>query len=216
MNNQRKYLICTCAVFLLFSFVNAAAAGLITIQNAGFESNVFSDEGWGGVADGWIVTGNAGTFNPGPVSMPGGNAPEGSNMAFVAGGSLMQTLGSVLTENTTYTLTMDVIKRFQYTSSYYEIELLAGTVVIANDNTGLSLSPGTYATSTISYTVLAGDPLIGSQLGIRLVGDAQTNFDRVALSADAVSAVPVPGAFFLLGAGLISLAGLKTRKRTLD
>ncbi|MCB1759316.1 MAG: hypothetical protein KDI68_05970 [Gammaproteobacteria bacterium] len=192
-------------------------AAQVFVGNAGFEAVVLSDGAWatGNVPD-WTILGVAGTFNPDSGSMPGGSTPEGNNMVFVHGGSLTQTLGTTLTANTTYTLTMDVIKRSDtiYQSAPYLIELLAGNDVIAQDNNSLAIPSGTWQTSTLIYDALPGDLLLGSALGIRISGDAQTSFDRVVLDASPVIPTPVPAALplFASALGWMGFAGWKRKK----
>ena len=195
-------------------------AAQVFIGNAGFESTTLADGLNVTLVPDWTGTGSTGAFNPAALSMPGGNTPEGNNMAYVNGGSLTQILGATLTANTTYTLTMDVIKRSEgvFQSASYLIELLAGSDVIAQDNNSLSVASGTFETSTLIYDALAGDSLLGSLLGIRISGDPQTSFDRVVLDASSSSSsvipTPIPAALPLFASafGLMGFAGWKRKK----
>ncbi len=196
-------------------------AAQVFVENAGFESNLLADGGNVAAVTGWNITGSAGTFNPASGSMPGGNTPEGNNMAYINGGSLEQAVGAALSANTIYTLTMDVIKRSEggFQSAPYLIELLAGSDVIAQDNNSLSVSSGGFNTSMLVYEALPGDSLLGSILSIRISGDPQTSFDQVVLDAASSSniiATPIPAALplFVSALGLMGFTGWK-RKKTL-
>ena len=219
--NQNRVTGVVVALALLCPLDSIAAQA--DIVNSGFEAISLPDpEGWSDTAPGWTVEGVAGSYNPSELSMPGagGVVPEGSNMAFVNAGSLFQTLSTRLTENSVYTLNVDVVKRLQpeFQSASYLIELLAGETVIAEDANSLSPASGTFETSTLFYNALSGDLLAGNFLGIRLSGfGAQTGFDNVSLdasSAPPLVATPIPAAFPLFGSalGLLGFAGWKRKK----
>jgi hypothetical protein len=133
---------------------------------------------------------------------------SGSNAAFVflndAVGSgvagISQTLGSSLTANTKYTLLVDVGNPAGADPSSgidltgfpgYRVELLAGDTVVAADNNTLQIADGTFATSIVNFTVGSDTPLLGENLGIRLINllsgeGIQVDFDAVGLRTEQV------------------------------
>jgi hypothetical protein len=134
--------------------------------------------------------GDGGTFNLTITQYPG-QAPEGQNVAdssfFLAGflpPTISQVLSDVLTANTLYTLQVEVGNRLDTPFPGYVVQLLAGGVLLAEDNNSLSPADGTFATSTVTFTALPGDPNLGQPLEIRLRSfGRQTNFDDVRLTA---------------------------------
>jgi len=188
-----------------------------------------------------------GVLNPtGSTFFPGG-APEGSNVALTwlddgegAGNhhplGLRQTLGVDLAANTRYTLSVEVgnidsgigsppfdgfgffnIKGFPG----YAVQLLAGGVVIGEDNNALgnSIAEGTFATSTVQV-VTGASVLPGQTLEIRLVNlnlpgttaepGIEVDFDNVRLDA---TALPSPATLWLFGGAWAGWMGLGRRKR---
>jgi hypothetical protein len=133
---------------------------------------------------------------------------SGQNAAFVflndAVGSgvagISQTFGSSLTANTKYTLLVDVGNPAGADPSSgidltgfpgYRVELLAGDTVVAADNNTLQIADGTFATSIVNFTVGSDTPLLGENLGIRLINllsgeGIQVDFDAVGLRTEQV------------------------------
>ena len=139
--------------------------------------------------------------------------PDGVNVAYSNGGTISQVLSATLTPGT-YTLLVDIGSRLDEplvaNGGVYIVELLAGGTILAEDNNTLKPAPGTFLTSTVTYTASANDPLLGQSLEIRLVnpiGAAQNNYDDVRLS---LSSVPEPTSVLLLG--IASCFGLLARK----
>ncbi|HAJ59925.1 MAG TPA: hypothetical protein DCP31_12180 [Cyanobacteria bacterium UBA8543] len=113
---------------------------------------------------------------------------------------ISQTLNSVLTANTKYTLLVDVGNPQGADPSSgidltgfpgYRVELLAGDTVVAADNNTLQIADGSFATSTVNFTVGADNSLLGQNLGIRLVNllsgeGIQVDFDALGLRAEQV------------------------------
>lgn len=156
-------------------------------------------------------------------------APEGNKVAimFNRDGSsgageygLTQTLGATLQVNTRYQLSVEVGNiasgiaengQFFNLDGFpgYRIELLAGGVVIGQDNNTLAgvIPEGEFMTSMFTVDVGAGHAQLGQSLGIRLVNlnvvdgafptaDLEVDFDDVRLDATAISA---PGSLALFG-----------------
>lgn len=149
-----------------------------------------------------------GTFNPATQNYPGG-VPEGNNVGnlFLVNeigsgeAGISQTLHAKLAANTRYTLSVEVgnpggndpVPGITFDGfPGYRVELLADGKVLAADNNSVQIADGTFGTSTVTYTSSATDPLLGKQLGIRLINILQgpgieVDFDKVQLTAQAVS-----------------------------
>lgn len=189
-----------------------ASAGVIEIANGGFEMDDFGDGGWDLVATAWSRTSGTGTWNPTSDFYPG-EAPEGENVGFARPGeALWQVLSGVtLTENTMYTLEVEVGRRITTPYPGYSIQLLAGDTVLAEDLNSLDLTAGEFSTSTITFEAGAIEALVGETLSIRLAAlegtpVGQVNFDNVQLTA--ISTIPAPATLAVFG-----LAGLSRRRR---
>jgi hypothetical protein len=100
----------------------------------------------------------------------------------------------------------------------YSVQLLAGGVVVAEDNNTLVIGEGRFATSTVELVVGNSHARAGQTLAIRLLNlnatgnlverAREVDFDAVSLIA---SAVPEPGtyAMFLAGLGLFIAVGAR-------
>jgi hapalindole H/12-epi-hapalindole U/12-epi-fischerindole U synthase len=159
-----------------------------------------------------------GVLNPTDSSFFPEGAPEGHNVAltWLKDGDnqdplgLSQTLTATLTVNTRYTLKVDVgnidsgkgsgwYAQFGFSNIKgfpgYTVQLLAGGVVIAEDNNSLAatLPEGTFATSTIQVDIGDTHPQAGQKLEIRLINlngpgtpeapGIEVDFDNVRLDA---------------------------------
>ncbi len=162
-----------------------------------------------------------GVLNPtGGTNFPAG-APEGDNVALIyletdSGNGLAgltQVLTTSVSADTRYTLTVEVgdiasgfnAPPFDMTFFLldgfpgYQVQLLAGGVVIAEDDNTLApiLDDGQFATSEISVDIPAGHPLIGQALEVRLINlnmlgtpeepGIEVDFDDVRLDATPLS-----------------------------
>ncbi len=170
-----------------------------------------------------------GTLTPTGSEFFTSGAPEGQRVAIAfnfegSGGQgeygLIQTLTTTLQANTQYTLNVDIGNIASGTAVNgdffdlngfpgYRVDLLAGGVVVAQDDNSLagSIAEGAFGLSTVNFTTGDLHAQLGQQLAIRLVNlnvvdpafpgaDLEVDFDNVRLMAS--SAVPEPGTFGLL------------------
>jgi len=161
-------------------------------------------------------------FEPDPIGMPGVyvNFPDGASegirvgIAFNFAGSggtgeygFEQTLNETLAPNTTYVLEVGIGNIATGTAMSgqkfvldgfpgYRVELLAGGVLLVQDENSLrgSIPEGEFATSSVTYTTGAAHPQLGAPLSIRLVNlneidpafpgsHLEVDFDDVRLTA---------------------------------
>jgi len=184
----------------------------IPVPNAGFEDPVLDKDSytWGDVP-GWTLVGGeatgvegSGVWNVTLADFDPVIAPEGENVLFteylpegIAKG-VTQVLTETFAADTDYTLTAEVGNSNYYYYGGYSVQLLAGGIVIAEDNDTLWPEYKTWATSTVAYTYDSADSaLVGQPLEIRLLNlelDKDSppagevvgvEFDNVTLSYDA-------------------------------
>jgi len=209
-----------------------------------------------GASIGVLNPGVQADFPPGdPAYFPAG-APEGDNVVLLyfndaTGGAefgVRQELAATLQADTRYTLTVEVgniasgtalVQPFQGFGFFdlrgfpgYRIELVAGGVVIAEDDNSLvtagtlgdAASEGTFQTATVQLDVRAGHPQLGEPLEIRLISrneadvpgvtGIEVDYDDVQLVAQPLGApVPLPPAAAALLAGLLAWAGASHLRR---
>lgn len=219
-------------LFVLFASSTDGFAASLPIANPGFEAlsgppntTVFGPTGQlvigdfvdatttyglaGGIVSnnsvpGWTVSGEAGTQADGS-NFPGGLPDGGQNTAYINNGVISQVLSATIVPGD-YTLHVDVGNRFFPNHlSNYQVELLAGSTLLAEDNNTLNPAAGTFATSTLTYTATAADPNLGQHLKIVLMsgpGTQQANFDSVTLTGP----VPEPSTIVLMCFAGIGLA----------
>ncbi len=167
----------------------------------------------------WTTTGSdAGTVNP---SYFLSSVKDGQNVAFIGGtiggGIISQTLIDTLADGT-YTLDVDVGNPGLIAYAGYDVQLLAGSTVLAEDDNTLSPAPSSFSTSVLTYHADSTDPLLGQNLTIRLTaitpgGGSQTDFDNVRL----FHTVPEPGTLAIAILGSASLIVIvRRRKRSVD
>lgn len=195
-----RYLVLFVVFFTLFTV--SGWAGLISINNAGFENPV--------PAAGWTGTGIAGAMN----QVAGLSAHEGTRYLFIDNGTESQVLGDSLLTSTSYSLVVwvglrgDLICRLTGCVATPTIELFAGTTSLGTAS-GTLPTAGTFSPYTLNFTTGASVP--NGLLRIVLSATrAETNFDAVSLNAGGTpptdpSGVPEPSAMVLLAAGLVGL-----------
>jgi hypothetical protein len=175
-----------------------------------------------------------GTLEPNGVDFFDTTAPEGVKVAILFNDSregegeygYVQTLGVNLEADVLYELQVEVGNIGSGVASNgtpfnldefpgYRVELLAGGVMIAEDDDTLAIPEYEWATSTVNFLTDAGHPQLGQPLAIRLVNqnvippgytqgdspDLEVDFDDVALEA---TPVPEPAAMLPIGAGLVA------------
>ncbi|MBW2567002.1 MAG: hypothetical protein JRE24_09055 [Deltaproteobacteria bacterium] len=169
---------------VLLSYVLEPAPIAIAIVNPGFEDPVLAEDGytWGDVP-GWALVGGeaTGTEGSGVWNVTLGDfdpviAPEGENVLFteylpegIAKG-VAQVLTDTFAANMDYTLTVEVGNSNYYYNGGYSVQLLAGGVIIAEDNDTLWPEYSKWATSIVEYTYDPADAaLVGQPLEIRLL-----------------------------------------------
>jgi len=209
---------------LAFSLLTIGAWGdAIPVQNASFEitNPLFvpcAGTGCGynfGPIPGWSMTGSSGSWAPGSNSVYfGAPLPAGSIVAYTNGGSISQVLTGVsLLPNTTYTLSVDVGRRFDVVAANYSISLTDGSnVFCTSGGSNASVTAGTFVDVTLTCATGASAP--AGFLGIDLTGNGrQIDFDNVKLSVGAVS-TPEPSVLALTFVGLLmgSLLFMRSRR----
>ncbi|MBW4563384.1 MAG: PEP-CTERM sorting domain-containing protein [Mojavia pulchra JT2-VF2] len=231
----------TIAVITKIPTANAAS---LSVANAGFEEPIIKEGDFTiNVLPGWTLYDPSnltstsigggepiyGAYNPTPDFYVN-EAPEGNNVGYVyltyPSGSgavgISQTLTSVLTANTKYTLQVEIgnippVGGFISLGGFpgYAIQLLAGGNLLTQDFNNLSVTEGAFVTSSISYIASANDSNLGKSLEIRLLNLLQSdgievNFDNVKL--DAIQ-VPEPASILGITLGFVgaSLASKKER-----
>jgi len=179
----------------------------ITIDNPGFEDPVLTDDDWTWLeVAGWTWVDGEG---PGIWHVTGADfdpvvAPEGQNILYNENavgdpGGVAQVLTETFAANVDYTLTVEVGNSNFYYNGGYSVQLLAGDVVIAEDNDTLWPEYATWATSTVEYSYDPADAdLVGQPLEIRLLNlaldkDSPPADEAVGVEFDNVTLSYVPG-----------------------
>lgn len=201
-------------------FATGVRGDSITIQNASFEQIAPTNPllspcngpetcayNAGNPLPGWTIGGtnqSAGQFQPSSsyFSLP---VPDGNIVAYINHGNISQTLGVFVLPDSTYTLSVDVGRRFDYTGVDYSLSLLDGSNVLGTctqSGSNASIAAGTFA--DIALTCTTGASVPAGLLGIQLTGSGtQVDFDNVQLSVASAVSTPEPGALALTFAGLL-------------
>jgi hypothetical protein len=190
------------AMSVLASAVSSAGAAPVLIVNAGFEAATLDDSQAIFTLDGWVNSGDSGTFDPHAAAFAAG-APEGDNVAFASHGgpTISQVLDATAQANTLYTLTILVGNRLDADFGGYQTGLWAGGMLLAQDNGTQLPADGQFLLSTVQYFIAADDAAVGLPIEIRLSSLGwQTVFDDVRL--DSAEQVPEPALLALIGLGV--------------
>jgi len=210
-----------CVLVLCLCLSGAALGDSVAIQNASFEAaSPFTTTCSGpetclynfGPIPGWSITGATGSFQPSSAffSLP---LPDGSILAYTNGGTISQTLtGISLLANSTYTLSVDVGRRFDVAvfAANYSISLYDGaSAFCTTGGSNASIAAGSFIDAILTCTTGASVP--SGFLGIVLTGDGrQIDFDNVRL--DVVS-TPEPSVLVLMLTTLCVVGLLFARSR---
>lgn len=170
----------------------AARAVEVPITNPGFDADALASPGDDQpTITGWDTTagGGDGIFRPTVSDYPGG-IPSGQNVAYVnlPGNRVHQVLTTPLEPLTTYVLEVEIGWNNNDPFAGYIVQLRAGGVLLAEDDSSRTPAQGTFLTSTVRYTSGADHPQLGQPLEVRLLSPGiQANFDDVRLSAVAAT-----------------------------
>ncbi len=196
-----------------------ATAEMLAIKNPSFEiptlqGNGFTDNlipGWVGLDD--SAPRNFGVYDPiasflfpsgfireslGTLFDPQGDllgqAPHGSNIAYIEQGGIVQQLTATLMANTRYRLTAHIGNSLNDPFQGYELQLLADGEVLSGLRAASS-GEGRFVRVDLIYRSQPGSPLLGKSLGIRIIkfGDkasSEVYVDHIQL--EAVPFQPVP------------------------
>lgn len=181
-----------------------------------------------------------GTLTP-PVGSPNfpAGAPDGQRVGlafnfFPSGGQgeygMQQTLAATLQPNTQYSLDVEIgnidsdgsfdLRGF----SGYRVDLLAGGVVVAQDNNSLGgmIPDGIFATTNVAFSTTDSHAQLGQALQIRLVNlnqidaafpasDLEVDFDHIRFNA---TAVPEPSSMALFLLTAVIAASRRSKRRS--
>lgn len=184
---HRRLQMAAVALVTSLGFGTAAFAASVPIVNHSFEADPLSPGGIRNTITGWDTSpgGGDGVYHPpaGDFSVP---IPDGVNVAYTngPGNRVRQVLTTPFQPNTTYVLQVEVGWNNHDPFAGYIVQLRAGGVVLAQDNTSQVPVQGTFVTSTVTYTSGAAHPQLGAPLEIYLTSPGiQADFDDVRLSA---------------------------------
>ena len=195
---------------LLVGGASVGNAQPILVQNHDFEDPVLAADAFTtGTLPGWTGGGgNWGTFHP-TIATWGYEAPSGNQLLYANATTVEQVLAETAVEGKRYLLLVDVVNRPDYGSLDYQIELWAGTTLLASDEASLAPPVGGSLESRLVARVGAGSPAVGQPLIIRFGGGNQVNFDNVRLLPE-----PGPSCGLVAVALLAGLAGRRARVRS--
>ena len=200
----------------------AWAAVPVTVVNAGFEDPVYGEDNWGSFIPGWDYYngGDIGVWNITPSYYPA-DAPEGSNVAWVYNEGADTGATQILSGATgrfeldaNYSMSFYVGYANGYANAGYQVQLLAGGTVLAQDDNSVTLTQGVFSPSSFSYTYNAAhSALVGEPLEIRLLskglaGGEENEFDNVVMNATYAHPIAYSEAYtVLVGTGSLDLDG---------
>ncbi len=158
----------------------------VPVKNPSFEADVLCDGCLAITITDWATSpgGGDGVLNPTTSQYPAGAVPDGDNIAYVnlPGNSVRQVLSAVLEAGRRYTLEVEVGHRLDESFAGYRMQLRAGGVVLAEDDSTQSPAPGEFVTARVTYYASPSDPQLGQPLEIWLRSPGvQANFDQVCL-----------------------------------
>lgn len=217
-----------------FVAVQSAQGGLVAIVNSDFETAPVPQPDYLNkhyittAPSGWTKTGSGtfGRYDPSQTHYFDGLILNGSNSGGELGmmdgpavafffnaprAALNQTLTETLQLGREYTLTVAVGYRDNQPFAGYSIALLAGTTTLANLESSVEPTRGTFTDISLTYIPTSSDP-IGSPLGIRIgaLNLGAVDFDNVRLD---VAAVPEPSTLAMfLGLGSMGVVALIRRR----
>lgn len=156
----------------------------VSITNSSFEDGI---SGWTSgqynttVPTGWTATGSVGSLKP-SVGMASPTSTDGQIVAYLNdGSSISQTLSGGLEAGYRYRLQMDLATRSDIRTGAYQVELYAGTTLLAqSSNDILDVAPGAYKKVSLEYV----SPVIeipSGNLKIVIKGTRQILVDNVQL-----------------------------------
>ena len=194
----------------------------LTVNNPNFDADVLPDgantcSGVGGFT-GWTSLGGScgtGLNNPNSSMFPGGLVPSGDNVAYLNGTvGYWQVLPELYVPGA-FTFALQVGQRLDEPFGGYVLELRAGSTygsssLLASVTNLVTPPAGTFAPTSVSHTVNAGDLAIGQQVLVAFRGlGVQSSFDSVTVDG---AVAPEPGTYALLGSALIGLAWVRRRR----
>lgn len=186
-NQPIKHLTCGLCALAIFGLGHTVSAEPIAVDNPSFEADVLGEGGISPTIMDWNTSlgGGDGAFNPTGAQYPPGAIPDGQNVAYAnsPGNHVDQALSASLQANSTYTLEVEIGNRLDDPFAGYIVQLQAGGVVLAEDNSSQTPGTGEFVTSTVSFTTEASHPQLGQPLEIWLSAPGvQANFDDVRLN----------------------------------
>jgi len=226
---MKQLFVFLCAILLIFS-VKSASATSVSILNPSFEYPTLTDGNTDGDIDNWDESNDieditwTSTWNPTGSNFDE-SVPDGNNVGNIYKvGWIAQRLSEHLSPNILYTLQVSVGKVNGSLNPVGFVGLgiidppfgnypWTGSVLASKSLSELSWSynGGEFNVATVTYETPAGSSDIGEDLWIYFVStsnDSRVVFDNVTLDA---TLVPIPGAVWLFGSGIIGIAGIRRR-----
>jgi hypothetical protein len=220
--SRRSSILKTMLIFTTLLAALPLGATPITIVNPSFESDVVGSGGYLlYTAAGWTASSGAyySTFDPAASQLASG-PQDGVNVLAIEMGNLSQTLSTVLTANTLYTLQVGVGSRSDgFFIESYQFDLEAANGAVLASVTSPTPANGTFTTATLTFAALSGNPNLGQDLLIRLIntdpsGNSQVQFDNVRLDGtpSGTSSTPEPSSLLLAAVGLAGFVGYRLHR----